>query len=1099
MKIYALACFFLLIVIGCSNDDNKSQRDKVSTTEVLFKQLPQSKTNINFSNGIVPDLSSNANLFDFDYFYNGSGVGIADINNDGLQDIFFCANQSSNSLFLNKGNLVFEDISATAGIIDNQWSTGVTFCDINQDGWIDIYVCQGGPYDQARRGNLLYLNQRDLTFKEVSKEYGLHDQSISTQAVFADFDNDGDEDCFVMNEAEVYGFDIKTFFKLISQNSTTQWRNSSHYYENVNGKFIDKTVEAGLLVPSFGLGLVVSDLNHDNFLDIYQANDYYLPDAMYINNGKGQFVNKISEKTKQIPFFGMGMDIADLNNDGLEDIVVLDMASADHYRAKTLMASMDTEAFDFLVKDLSFPYQYMFNSLQLKNNSGKYDNISHLAGIAKTDWSWTALIQDFDQNGTADIYITNGYRKYAVDNDFKNLIAETKSKYNNQIPNQTKEALYNKMPEEKMSNIFYQAASDLSFENTALESGLAEPSFSNGAAYGDLDNDGDLDLVVNNIDEVAFVYENQTNKSGSNYLIIKPKDSNNTFAKVTAFYGTNKLYAEIKRVRGYMSSSQPIAHFGFPQNITQVDSIQIVWQDGTISKRGKTSLGQILELNQQSEEFKNYKNYTKSTLKEASFLAKRSLGDLSLFYNHKENSFNDFSKEILLPFKQSTLGPKFSSQTSVSLQTEYVFAPSPIGKESILFKRENNKFKRVATLDDKTSEAIHCVFFDLENDGDTDIYVVYGGNEFEVNHVLYEDRIYLNDGSDNFERSKNFKGQRQSGGKVQIIDFDNDGFDDLILGNRMQPQSYPIPSKSVLYKNDNGVLIDVTSSYFPDLHSFGIINDILVTDLDDDNQEDVVIVGDWTSIGIYKNNGGNFELISDASLGQTRGLWQSITKTDINADGLPDLVLGNLGLNSKYTATKEKPLRVYAHDFDDSGSIDLVLSNKYKENYVPLRGRECSSEQMPFIKKKFPNYNLYARATIEEVYENLEDAYSTEANELRSQLLINKGAMQFEPQSLPNAAQIAPILDAQAIDFNKDGLLDLITTGNIYNTEPETPRLDCSKANILISDGNKYTPSHIAIDISANAKSIEKIRIGETDYLLFGINNGPPQLYEILN
>ena len=1092
LKPIALCLFFL---IGCADTETSNQgKSDYSVNGPTFSKVASTHSKIDFSNDLKADLSSNKNLFDFDYFYNGAGVGIADLNNDGLQDLFFCSNQNQNKLYLNKGDLVFEDISQSSGVTSNQWSTGVTFCDVNRDGWLDIYVCQGGPNKSDNRGNLLYINQKDLTFKEVSSEYGLKDEGLSTQAVFADFDNDGDEDCYVMNEAEVYGFDIRTFFQLINKSEIALHRNSSHYYENVNGKFVDRTKESGLLAPTFGLGLMVSDLNNDNHLDIYQANDYYLPDAIYINNGKGQFSNRIKEMTNQLAFFGMGLDIADINDDGMEDIFVLDMASADHYRAKTLMASMDSEAFDFLVKDLDFPHQYMFNALQLKNKSNKYDNISHMAGVAKTDWSWTALIQDFNQDGEADIYVTNGYRKYALDNDFKTLVETTKTKHNNNVPQQIKEDLYNKMPEEKLSNIFYTKTGGLSFENKAKEQGLAHPSFSNGAAYGDLDSDGDLEIVVNNIDDKAFLYENLSSGHTSQSLIVKPEKKGETFAKVSVHYGDKKKYCEIKRVRGYMSASQPLAHFGFDDSVSEVDSVVVSWRDGTSSKIGKTHLGKTIIVKPNKSDLASIKPKEKSSV-----LSKRSLGKLGLYYNHKENVYNDFTKEVLLPIKQSTLGPKLSSAKSEG-QTSYLFVPASAGNTSTIFKRDGTKFKRIASPsleNDNGQEDIHGVFFDLENDGDLDLLVVSGGNEFLAGSNKYQDRLYINDGNDNFQRENSFVGGSASGGKAQTLDYDKDGFTDVIIANRITPQSYPIPAGSILYKNKGGILTEVTSEIFPGLEDFGIINDIVVTDLNNDGWDDVVIAGEWTGIGVYMNNKGKFSAIDNKLIANSKGWWQSITETDVNSDGLPDLILGNLGLNSKYKATEDKPLKIYAHDFDDTGTIDLVLSNKYKDEYVPLRGRECSSDQMPFIKTKFPSYNLYAKATVDEIYENLDEAYNNSVNEFRSLLLINKGSMNFEITSLPDVAQLAPIMDAETVDLNQDGQLDLITCGNIYDTEAETPRLDYSQATTLISNGESYTTSTEDFNLSANIKSIEKLIIDKKQYLLFGINNGLPQLFEI--
>ena len=542
--------------------DDSQPNDKIR----VFRKYSSAESGIDFFNGLRHNMETMENLFDYDYFYNGGGVGIEDLNNDGLKDIFFCGNQVPNRLYINKGDLQFEDISETANINDAKvWSNGVTFVDINGDGWMDIYVSQGGPHQKENRKNLLYINQKDNSFKEMAEAYNLADTGISTQAAFFDYDKDGDLDCVVMNENELYGVDPRRFFKTMEVNKEILKKSSSHLYRNDGGKFVDVTESAGLLRPTFGLGLSVSDLNNDGWLDIYIANDYYIPDALYINNGDGSFTDQIKNYTNQVSFYGMGVDIEDINNDGFQDIFVLDMASSDHYRAKTLMASMDVPTFNMLVQKMEFQHQYMFNSLQINMGNNRFNNVSQAAKLSKTDWSWAGLMVDLDNDEHKDIYITNGYRRYALDNDIRTRVVKAKQEFSGNVPLDVKEQIYGDMPSEKLPNVMLRNHQDLSFKEVGNYWGLGDPSFSNGAAYADLDNDGDLELITNNIDEEAFLYKNLSVEEGiGNYLRVKTVgNTSEAFARVTISYKDKKQFVEAKRVRGYLSAVDNTGTFRF--------------------------------------------------------------------------------------------------------------------------------------------------------------------------------------------------------------------------------------------------------------------------------------------------------------------------------------------------------------------------------------------------------------------------------------------------------------------------------------------------------------------------------------------------------
>jgi len=1085
-KYFSFVLVIVLLALSCNNE--QSQNNKNQELESVFSFVQRNDTGIKFNNQLTPEMNTLENLFDFDYFYNGAGVGVGDINNDGLDDIFFCGNQVDNKLYLNKGNFEFEDISTTAGInIGKQWSNGVTFADVNNDGFIDIYVSQGGPKKDIERRNLLFINNQDLTFTERAMEYRLGDQGISTQSSFADFDDDGDLDCIVMNEAELFGYDLIPFYEKVNFNKETKWYNTSHIYENINGKFIDRTEGSALDNPSFGLGLVIADINNDNKPDIYIANDYYVPDAMYINKGDFQFSDEIKNRTNQISFYGMGLDIADINNDTYDDIFVLDMAAKDHYRAKTLMASMNVSFFDLLTNKIGFAYQYMYNSLQLADGTGSYNNISQLSGLSSTDWSWTALMEDFNNDGYRDIYVTNGYRKYALDNDFKSKIRNAKEKHNGRIPIDVKSRLYKEIPEEKLSNIIFRNNGDLTFDNATNNSGLNIPSYSNGAAVADFDNDGDLDIVVNNIDGEAMLFDN---KSKGNWLQVKTKTNSESFTEVIIKYNGKIQSHEIKRTRGYMSSSSPIAHFGIGASNT-IDEIIIKWKDGSIQKLNNITANQRLIIEKKTE------NIAISQSSKEQLFTKTSAGKYKISFKHNEDKFDDFAKETLLPHKQSTDGPVIKVVDINRDGKDDIFMSGASNQQSKIFIQENGKFNRLS-LNKNNARFEDSDFSNFSSDN-TSFLITSGGNsygdksQYPVRSFTYNNEVF----SEAIIENNDMYGIAS---KVVSEDFDKDGDMDVIVAKRIQPQNYPIAEPSIYFENNNGTLTNNTASIIPQLGTIGIINDIEVTDINNDGWMDIIAVGEWTGIHILMNNQGKFSSISEHLIDK-KGWWYSIQSTDINNDGLKDYIIGNLGLNSKYKASTDKPLKVFAEDFDKNGSLDIVLSKKYKDEFVPFRGKECSSQQMPFINEKFPTYDLFAKASIEDVYGDLDNTYYKSANTFESVLIKNKGNGDFELQTLPILAQALPIKDMISTDLNNDGYEDIIAVGNIYNSEVETPRMDYNGAIILINNNdngyNAQESQSVGMKINGNAKSIEKLKIDNKEFVIIGVNDGLLNMFEI--
>lgn len=1102
-----------LFLVGCNDKKTTdATADKMDSTP-LFTLLSSEKTGIGFSNDLEEDVfDETKNILSFDHFFNGGGVAIGDINNDGLEDIFFTGNEVENRLYLNKGNMVFEDITGRAGInVGKKWSTGVTMADVNGDGYLDIYVCQAGPSFKpwADKANLLYINQGNETFVESAKAYGLDDTNISTMASFFDYDKDGDLDCFVMNESKYTLVAHAAIFEDLKKKENLL-RASCNLYRNDNGKFVNVTEKAGMLGWSFGLGLVTSDFNNDGWPDVYVANDYSVPDVMYINNGDGTFTDRIKEKTGQISFYSMGIDVADVNNDGFQEIGVVDMAIADHFRSKTLMASMDTDIFWYYINTLNYQYQYMFNVFQLNNGNGTYSNIANTAGLSKTDWSWAALLMDLDNDGFKDYYVTNGFRRYARDNDFRNEMQRVRDANGGTIPRHMREEMYDKMPTMKLSNQAYHNSGELVFNDKTVEWGLDHPSFSNGAAYADLDNDGDLDLVVNNIAEKAFVYQNNAREINGNHFLnisLKAKSPKTSIANtfVTIHYGDEMQYLEYMNTRGFQSSVGNTLHFGL-EKVEKIDRLEVTWPDGSWQVIENIPVDQKITLEQS-----NATNAKKPAQeKPQAQLAELNPADLGINFVHQENHYNDFQKQILLPHKQSTLGPFISVADANGDGLDDFFVGGASGQRGTLyFQKQDGTFYEAPDQPwvlDIDSEDMDALFYDADNDGDPDLYIVSGGGaDFEANSPLLQDRIYINTGKGKYQKAMgSLPEMLASGSRAKAADFDGDGDLDIFVGGRAVPGKYPYASRSYLLAFDKFKYKDVTAEVAPDLVNPGIVTDFLWTDFNADGLQDLIVVGEWMAVSFYQNEGGKFKNVTETTGTQDlKGWWYSIKEADIDQDGDMDYICGNLGTNNKFQPSHKKPFSVFAEDFDGNGTCDVVLSKEYKGKSVPLRGRQCSSQQMPFIAEKFPTFKEFANADLNQILgeDKLKQSLNLEVTGFESIILVNDGKGHFEAKQLPVHAQLAPINGILLEDFDKDGIADILIAGNMYHTEVETARYDAGTGLVLKGNGKgDFIPMSIAQSgfyAPGDVKDVKIIRRANgKKMILVSNNNGPLQVFQ---
>jgi len=1095
----------ILFLYGCQSKNKTAKlidNDKLDEF-VKFDQVPSGQSGITFENTL--DVNQVMSPLIYINSYNGGGVSVGDINNDGLEDIYFTSNLGENKLYLNKGDLKFEDISIKAGVTcPNSWSTGSTFVDINNDGLLDIYVCRSYYDDNDRRANKLFINNGDLTFTSEELSYGIADQGHSIQSVFFDYNNDGHLDLYIGNTPKdrvmVKAGTHANYFK----KPTLKWSDKL-YKNNGDNTFTDATIDAGILNYGWMLGVSISDYNEDGWPDIYVAVDHSEPDLLYINNKNGTFTNKIDDMMKHISASSMGIDACDFNNDGDIDLMTLDMLSRDNYNEKTQMGSMDPEKFWNRVAG-GYHYQYMRNMLQINNGNGTFSEIAQMANIHRTDWSWSVLGADFNNDGWQDMFITNGYYRTVMDKDKNKIVTKAMSAVGTDAEVRRVAQEYPKVLEaQKNKNVFYLNNGDLTFQDLSKESGLDLFGFSSGAAYSDFDNDGDLDLIVNNTDDKAALFKNLQSDNGKNkWLTINFKGNKNLSivgTRVELEIDDQKMVRELYHTRGYQSSVGNRIYFGLGVK-SSINTLTVKWPDGKIQKLTDVASNQQLTINYNDAQQELNVNKTKTQP-----LFSKSKDLLAPVFVHRENDYNDYDKQVLLPHKMSEFGPFLSKGDINGDGLTDFFVGGAKGQAGNVYIQTKSSFisPNPSPFEaDKEFEDMSAVFFDLEGDGDQDLYVVSGGNEHPIGSKFYQDRIYINDNNKSLVKKEGILPKMNiSGSKVVAFDYDKDNDLDLFVAGRQIPGKYPFPASSKLLTNVNGKFEFSDQKSVNNFSDLGLITDVLEIDINKDGWKDLITVGEWSTINVFENQKGVFKNeTAKYGLENLTGWWNCIKSADLDSDGDMDLVVGNLGLNYKYQATFDRPFQIYADDIDKNGTSDIVLSQYFEEDILfPVRGRQCSSEQIPEIANEFPTYDAFGKASLQDIYgEELKTMLHLNANTFESIILINSDG-KFEVKTLPNIAQISPVNEMIIDDFDGDGNLDIIGAGNLYASEVETGRADAGIGFYLRGDGkmNFEEQKSVASGFFANGNVRDMISIDHADnkYIIVANNNDLLKIFKL--
>lgn len=1094
----------LTLFFSCDTNEQKSSH---------FRLVPSEESNLKFINSV--ENQENFNIFSYRNFYNGGGVGIGDINNDGLPDVYFTHNTDANRLFLNEGNLKFKDITEAAGVAGKKaWSTGVAMVDINSDGLLDIYVCNAGFVQGDDQENELFINQGDGTFTEEAAKYGLNENGYTTHAAFFDYDLDGDLDAYILNNSFI---PVNTLnYSDQRELNASDWPvrdflkgGGDKLLRNDEGKFVDVTEESGIYssLIGFGLGITVGDVNGDAWPDMYISNDFFERDYLYINQQDGTFSEEIRDWMQHISLSSMGADMADINNDGFPEIFVTDMLPDDEKRLRTT-ASFENYAVYELKLERDFYHQYMHNTLQLNNQNGTFSEISQFSGVAASDWSWGALMFDMDNDGYRDLYVSNGIYHDVTNQDFIDFFAnEVIQQMTLTGQKEEVDSVIAKMPSTPIPNKTFHNQGNLKFADVSEEWGLTTPSFSNGSAYADLDLDGDLDLIVNNLFADAFLYENQADKNADHQFLQLQLigDQENIFAIGSkAFLHTDRgiISNELIPTRGFQSSVDYRLHFGLT-GISSLDSLVIVWPDRSSSVMTDLVADTLMVINKTEVVVKSH---SESRSFFSPILAAIGPNDHPI-ESHKEDAFVDFYFEGLISKKLSNEGPAMAKADLNADGYEDLFVGAAVGDTAQIYfgtadglkKHKSNQFDRYAEFEDVTA-----IFSDLDGDGDPDLVIGSGGNHTQVGTRSMQDRVYMNDGRGEFELNPN--ALPNNGFNTSVIrshDFDADGDNDLFIGSRSVPLNYGVAPRSYIYVNDGtGKFSDKTKDIAPDLSNIGLVTDAMFADLTGEAQKELVVIGEWMAPHIFQWQNGQFRLIK-SNLSNHSGWWYAIEAEDLNDDGRTDLILGNRGENFYFDASNQTPAKLWVNDFDDNGTVENIITRVVGGKDMTVAMKKELVDQLVILKKANVTHEEFAPKSMQELFDRnqIESSKVLTANDFQSYVAINQGNGSFDLKPLPVETQLSCICDIYCSDLNGDQIPDLLLAGNDFGFAPQFSRLDASSGHLLLGNGDgtfqSVRQNKEGFFVQEQVKQLLPIEMGEEEYVIAAINNDKPKIFKV--